>query len=270
MTGVLAVAGNVAHIRTSHPRKPSRAFVGGAAWHIAQGAARAGMAAAPIAVIGADLTAELSRQAADHLVLDHVRTEAGPSARFDLHYDADDQVHRVESHVGAAAALTVHVLSLAPRFRRWHVSCRRPLDPDTVLGALLHTPGVQVSVDFFASSAENLIPLTVAWLPATSGVFVNAAEHAILVGVISPDRLPLLVVTDGPRRAVCYRHGAVTATVTPPATTAADPTGAGDTLIGDFLAGCHAGHTDADALLRAVSAASEHIAAPRPDPGERG
>ena len=262
MADPLAVAGNIARVHTSHPRRGPRTFLGGAAWHITLAAARAGLAAVPVSVVGPDLATDVQQHASDRLVLDHVRTEPGPSAQFALRYDTRERLIGVDSQVGVAAHLTAHVLNLLPRFRRWHLCCRRPLDPAAVLDQLRQDPHAEATVDFFAPSAKEMIAAVAAALPATSGVFVNAAEHALLTDVIAPDRLAFLVVTDGPRQVSSYRYGVVTATITPPAIIVDDPTGAGDTLVGHLLAARSAGLTDAGALHRAVAAASAHIAAP--------
>ncbi|RSN45418.1 PfkB family carbohydrate kinase [Actinomadura sp. WAC 06369] len=99
-------------------------------------------------------------------------------------------------------------------------------------------------------------------LPFAQAVFVNTTEHQILTRHIDSVSLPAVLVSDGPKTAVLRRQGVQAATAVPPPITAQEVTGAGDTLVGTFLALTATGADDHDALTGAVTAASRRAASP--------
>ncbi|MER6381150.1 hypothetical protein [Streptomyces sp. NPDC001250] len=58
---------------------------------------------------------------------------------------------------------------------------------------------MRCSVDFFLSSADELIRAAASWLPHASWIFANAREHPLLDSVLDASGLAGIVVTDGPR-----------------------------------------------------------------------
>jgi sugar/nucleoside kinase (ribokinase family) len=260
----LDVIGNISVDHTRRPDGRTAVLLGGAALHTALAAHRAGASAAPVSVIGTDLAARLPgdpRLAG--LDFSAVAVANGPTARFDIDYDTSGHVSSLTVAYGVADGLTQHALDRIGRdpADAIHVCCRRPLDAAAVLSALAET-GRRFSLDFFVSSAEQMIAAAAPFLAEAAAVFVNAAEYALLADAVPSRRLRLVVVTDGPRPARLLRRGRLAAQARPPATDAVEVTGAGDTLAGTLLAALAAGTGDGTALRAAVTAASEHISAP--------
>jgi len=259
----LSVIGNISRDRTRYPDGRDSERAGGAALHVAIAAARAGTPAAPVSVIGDDLTDALDAFREPRLDLTALLTVPGPSASFTMEYDLDDRLVGMTAAYGVAEQLTAHAMAHIAQHPqdRYHVSCRRPLHAPTVLRALV-AHGVSFSVDFIVSSAEHMLAETAPLLPHTDVVFTNADEYRLLERHVDTGSLQTVIVTDGPQAARLLNHGHQILTVMPPATTPAEVTGAGDTLAGAFLAHRLTSHDDSTTLRAAVSAASAHTLAP--------
>ncbi len=259
--GTPGIIGNISRDLAAYPDGYATKLLGGAALHVALAAARAGLPAVPVAVIGTDLewiTADPRLAGVD---LSFVKVVPGDSCAFRLTYDEAGQVTSTTASFGVSAALTGHALSLLGTRRAWHVCCRRPLAAPLILDRLAATE-TPFSADFHLASAGRVIPAVLAALPRATAVFVNAAELVILSQAISLRDLRLVVVSDGPRPAVVLRRGQRAASATPPDVSAIEVTGAGDTLAGTFLAGMAHGLSDHDAIHVAVAAASEAVTRP--------
>lgn len=258
-----AVIGNISRDTVRHPGTPDRELLGGAALHIARAAAHAGLRSTPVAVIGHDLRALSADPRLNDLDLSAVAIEPGVSSRFTLIYDEHGQLLDVQSEANVAELLTDHALAWIAEHTaaHWHACCRTPLHVEPVLDALV-ARGQSFSTDFFSSSAPDLIPAAAPFLLDAEAVFVNATEHEILARHAPTGELRALIVTDGPRPALLYRHGRLAARTVPPATAPVEVTGAGDTLAGTLLAAWAAGLSDHDALRQAVAAATAHTAGP--------
>jgi sugar/nucleoside kinase (ribokinase family) len=259
----LSVIGNLSRDRTHYPNGYGAEQLGGAALYISLAAARGGVQAAPVSVIGPDLPDLPVDLHSPGLDLSALLTVAGPSASFRLDYDTDDQLIGMTAAYGVAERLTEHALDHITRHPcdRYHVCCRRPLDVPLVLRSLASS-GATFSVDFIVSSAERIVAEAAPWLPYAEVVFTNAAEYRLLEHVVDVGALRTAVITDGPRPARLLRHGQQVLMSMPPAVTPVEVTGAGDTLTGTFLAHRLNGHDDSSALRAAVSAASTHTLAP--------
>lgn len=257
----LGVIGNISRDVVSYPDGRRFALLGGAALHVALAASQAGLVAAPVAVIGDDLAPLMHDRRLATLELTSLKVVPEKSCTFHLSYDQDGQIAVAECDFGAAAQLTEHALSVLRFHDRYHVCCRRPLDVTLILNRLVSNSH-QFSVDFYLTSTEDLIPAAATVLPNASTVFVNIAEFHVLAAAIDPARLPAIVVSDGPRPVTLLRHGQVVTAVHPPRATAAEVTGAGDTLAGTFLAATERGLGDTDALQAAVRAATMAIRNP--------
>lgn len=124
--------------------------------------------------------------------------------------------------------------------------------------AELTAQGARFSVDFHLPSAGQLVPAAEPWLRKATTVFVNAEEYAILTAVTGRRPCGEVVVSDGPRNATVRWFGRPVHEIVPPRVPVRQITGAGDTLAGTYLA-CRA-HLllPAQALRRAVFAASMH------------
>lgn len=257
----LAVIGNISRDLAVYPDGRRFELLGGAALHVARAAARAGLASAPVSVIGTDLAWIRTDPRLADLDLTNVKVVPARSCAFTLTYTAAGNLARTSCSFGAAQALTSHCLTVIGNHDQYHVCCRRPLDVPAVLARLTHA-GLAYSVDFHLASARDMITASVPFLPQATAVFVNAAEFATLRARIDLGQIVRTVVSDGPRDAALLRHGQVTATVRPPAVSEAEVTGAGDTLAGAFLARTSLGADDGDALRAAVAAAARWIQEP--------
>ncbi len=257
----LAVIGNISRDLAVYPDGRRFELLGGAALHVARAAARAGIASAPVSVIGADLAWVRTDPRLAGLDFTNVKVVPGRSCAFTLTYTAAGNLARTGCSFGAARALTSHCLTVIGNYDQYHVCCRRPLDVPAVLVRLTHA-GLAYSVDFHLASARDMISASVPFLPQATAVFVNAAEFAALRARIDPGQLALTVVSNGPREATLLRYGQVTATVRPPATPEVEVTGAGDTLAGAFLAYTSLGGDDGNALRAAVGAAARSLREP--------
>lgn len=258
----LCVIGNISVDHSHYPDGRHHQRLGGAAWHIANAAADAGHLAHPVAVIGNDLPPLPTRAGLD---LGAVHTALGTSAVFHLTYDEHDQLISLDADHGVGMDhLTRHAQDhlSACTADLIHICCRTPLDALRLLPRALRRPFV--SIDFITSSIDRLLPAVLPWLPSTGAVFTSTDEHRLINRMCDISRLPLTVVTDGPRPAHVYRHGTLTASQTPPPTAAVEVSGAGDTITGTFLAHHARGASDADALHAAITAASAHITRLRP------
>jgi sugar/nucleoside kinase (ribokinase family) len=254
----LGVIGNISRDLAIYPGGIRAEMLGGAALHVALAAARAGLPAAPISVIGTDLDWIFSDRRLGEVNLRHVKVAPGRSCTFRLDYDEAGRLIGTGASFGVAAGLTAHALSLVGSHPACHVCCRRPLDASTVLLSLA-AAGIPYSIDFHLASADVIMPTARAALHDAVAVFVNAAEFAMLAQVTSPAAVRTVVVSDGPRPAKVIAHGQQVAAVKPPVTTVAEVTGAGDTLTGTFLAASARGLECQAALSEAVSAASEAV-----------
>jgi len=257
----LAVIGNISRDRSVYADGRQFELLGGAALHVARAASRAGLASAPVSVIGTDLGWIHADPRLADIDLTSVKTVADASCAFTLTYTAAGTLVRIDCSFGAAESLTSHCLAAIGQHSLHHVCCRRPLDVPAVLGRLARD-GLAFSTDFHLASAADLITAAVPFLPHAAAVFVNAAEFATLRTLSDPACLSAVVVSDGPGEVILFRHGHPTAAIRPPDSCPVEVTGAGDTLAGAFLAGMARGLSDGDALRAAVTAASQSIRAP--------
>ncbi|MDT0348121.1 carbohydrate kinase family protein [Pseudonocardia charpentierae] len=254
----LGVIGNISRDLTEYPGRPRRHLLGGAALYVALAAARAGMRAAPISVIGADLAAAMRTPLLEPLDLSGVAVTAKPSCRFSLRYSREHVLIDFAEEYGAAEDLTRHALVEAPRHEFVHVCCRRPLDPVPVLTALVDRRQ-RFSVDFVAASAADMIAATAALLPRADVVFTDAKEYDVLLRTVGASDLPAVTVTDGPGPVTLYEYGVLVARAPVRRVEAVEVTGAGDTFSGTFLASVLDGQSRRRALRRAVKAATARV-----------
>jgi len=257
----LAVLGNISRDLAIYPGGRQFELLGGAALHVAQAASRAGLAAAPVSVIGADLGWIRGDPRLAGLDLTSVKVVPGPSCAFTLTYTGAGKLAGIDCSFGAAESLTSHCLTAIGHHGQYHVCCRRPLGVRAVLGRLARA-GLIFSADFHIASARELISAAAPFLPQARVVFVNAAEFTTLTALTDPACLAAVVISDGPREVILIRHGDAAVTIRPPDTFAAEVTGAGDTLAGTFLASVARGLGDGDALRAAVAAAARSIRGP--------
>jgi len=233
-------------------------MLGGAALYVARAAARAGLATAPISVIGSDLGWIRGDPRLRGLDLSDVKEVPGQSCAFRIMYTSGGELTSVGCSYGVTESLTDHCLSVIGHHERYHVCCRRPLRVGAVLRRLA-TAGLTFTVDFHITSADELIRAAAPFLPDAVAIFVNATEFSILTTVLDPSRLATVVISDGPHEAVVLRQGRTAASIRPPWTLPVDVTGAGDTLAGTYLATVSRGLRHADALEAATVAASQSV-----------
>jgi sugar/nucleoside kinase (ribokinase family) len=254
----LGVVGNISRDTAEHPHRQHH-LLGGAALYIALAAARTGVTAAPIAVIGHDLAETLRDPQLTLLDLTDIAVVDQPTCQFHLSYDQHGTLLAVDAAYGAAQQLTAHALQRRRDFAHVHVCCRRPLDLPPVLAALVDRRQ-PFSVDFITASAEEMIEAAAPFLRHARIVFTDINEYALLTRAVAAEELRAVTVTDGPRPAVLYRHGQPAARTPIPQTEAVEVTGAGDTFTGTFLAATLHGAPDTVALSRAAHVATTRVA----------
>ncbi|MGW2088954.1 PfkB family carbohydrate kinase [Streptomyces sp. NPDC001880] len=259
----LDVIGNISRDLTRYPDHRGGSRLGGAALFLSLAAAKAGLRAVPVCVLGKDLAHLPEVPGLDTLDWSAQVQVDGMSTTFDLEYDLQGELIRVGTDYGVAEGLTEHALRHVDLYPRdtYHVCCRRPLDVAAVLDRLARN-GTDFSVDFFLPSAEEMIRAAARWLPKATTLFVNAAEYRLLEQVIDSGAVPEVVITDGPRAAVVHHFGRQVASAVPPPRPPREVSGAGDTLAGTFLAHRSQGATAAQALAEATAAAARYVAAP--------
>jgi sugar/nucleoside kinase (ribokinase family) len=258
---VLSVIGNISRDLAVYPGERRYELLGGAALHVARAASQAGLASAPVSVVGRDLAWIRADPRLASLDLTHVKVALGPSCAFRLTYSADGKLASTECSFGVAELLTAHCLTVIGHHDQHHVCCRRPLDVRTVLGRLV-SAGLTFSADFHLASASDLLRTAAPFLPGATVVFANAAEFATLSALMDVGRLAAVVVSDGSCQARLLRYGRVTATAQPAHTVPVEVTGAGDILAGTFLAARMRGLSDDGALCEGVTAATQSIRVP--------
>ncbi|GIF45228.1 carbohydrate kinase family protein [Actinoplanes xinjiangensis] len=253
----LGVIGNISRDTAEHPGH-QRHLLGGAALYIALAAARAGVTAAPISVIGHDLAETLRDPQLSLLDLTGIAIAEQPSCRFHLRYDRHGTLLAVDAAYGAAQQLTAHALQPRHACEHVHVCCRRPLDPGPVLTAFVERRQ-PFSVDFITASAADMIEASAPFLRHARVIFTDINEYALLTAAVPAEDLPAVTVTDGPRPAVLYRYGEVAALTPIQQAETVEVTGAGDTFTGTFLAATLHGDPDTIALRRATQAATTRV-----------
>ncbi|MEU3597144.1 PfkB family carbohydrate kinase [Streptomyces sp. NPDC006798] len=258
--GRLSVIGNISRDRPRYPDRAAHEQLGGAALLVALAAVRAGMPAAPVAVVGDDLAHLPGAVVLEGLDWTALGIQNGVSASFSLNYDTAGGLVSVVTEYGVAVQGTEHALRHVEAHLddAYHLCCRRPLDVARLLDVLVSRAG-RFSVDFFLPSAQELIPRAVPWLHSAAFVFVNLSEYRLLAEAVDISALPELVITDGPRGARVLVRGVPIAASSPPIPVDGEVTGAGDTLAGTYLARRHAGAEPDIALSAGVAAASAHI-----------
>ncbi|MFE0132351.1 PfkB family carbohydrate kinase [Streptomyces sp. NPDC059037] len=259
----LSVIGNISRDRTRYPDDRGGEQLGGASLLVSLAAARAGTAAAPIAVVGRDLQDLPGAVIVEGLDWSALHVSEDLSTAFTLDYDAQGQLLSVDAQYGASRAGTSHALDHIANHpgEVYHLCCRRPLRVSALLHAL-DSCSAQFSLDFFLPSAEQMMCEAAPWLTSATTVFVNAAEHRLLARVVAVADLPEVVITDGPSPVRVYRWGELAATTYPPDRVFGEVTGAGDTLAGTYLAHRTHGATPEIALPAAAAAAAAHVSAP--------
>lgn len=251
---VTGIIGNISRVRSIYPDGRTLEFLGGAAFHTSLAASRAGLDVAPISIIGGDLRRVIDRLILSRLDFSSVRMEDGVSSSFDITYGNEGELSSITCAYGVSSQLTKHALNEIGKYERLHVCCRHPLDVTTILGSVSEK---QFSIDFFVSSAREMIASAEKFLPLASSIFVNTAEYEVIQSVTDISVLNRIIVSNGRHAARLMCRGEVQAAALPPKVQTSEVTGAGDTLAGTFLALQAAGYDEAIALQEAVNAASE-------------
>lgn len=257
----LAVIGNISRVKSCYQGGRTCEFVGGGAFHVALASASAGILTSPISLVGTDLRWLWNVPLSSNLDLSFVDVLRGESSRFEITYDAEGAVKEIECRYGVATDLVLHARQLIGRHKQYHVCCRQPLSPEDVLADLVRTK-VSFSVDFYVSSAVEMIARCVPFLPHANACFFNSREYELLCNHLEPDCLECVVVSDGSRAVHIFRYGKQVARILPRAMTPLEVTGAGDTLAGTLIAAWWHGFDDVTAGRMAIDAATSSLAGP--------
>lgn len=257
----IAIIGNVSIVHSMYSDGRELTFVGGAAFHIGLAVAMNGTDVGIISLIGEDLAWIKSTDLPQGLDLQLVSVRTGLSSRFLINYGHDENVVGISSEYGVAADLTEHAISMIGRHKAYHICCRRPLSPSLILMALTRM-SIPFTVDFFVSSAGEMISDSLPYLSSAEAVFVNAREMAILSEKLDTQTLKCIVVSNGSQPLEVFRYGVCAATAIPRSVIAKEVTGAGDTIVGSFLSSWEQGLDDQSAAAGAVEFATSSLDAP--------
>ena len=136
------------------PRPGTMTVLGGAGLHVARAATAAGLAGAPVAVLGDDLVHLRDDPRFAALDWSGTRVEQGASASFTLSYHTDGELADVVADYGVAVGLTEHALARIQTRQddSYHVCCRHPLDVAATTRQLIDQ-SARFSLDFIVSSA---------------------------------------------------------------------------------------------------------------------
>ncbi len=276
MTWELAVAGTVCLDDITTPRGHAEALLGGSAVYFA-------LAAAPVTRVhlcggvGADCEA-LVHETLDGAGVELAGLEVldGPTRRWRAVHDfsrwttasedADEGAADLWSARLSAGALAAPVLFLGSMLPSQQLAVVRSGD-----WRLVGSDSMTVHIGADAATVRAVTE-------ASDILFLNRHELAALTGrpedqwrsaatsLLNRGRLRCVIVKAGPLGAACVTGDAIVRRQARPVEPVVDPTGAGDTLAGGFLAACAAAERDDDAfflhaldagLLRAAAAISD-------------
>src|SRR5579871_3160743 len=232
----LVVIGNISRDTVQYGNGPERTFFGGAGLNVAISAARAGLRPSLISTIGehdVSLLAHLNKD----IDTDWVSTVPDTTCHFHIHYDEDGVLQTIRSQFGAAEHLNSHVATLPVIKAHYHICCRAPLEPTSILSRLEEIQA-SYSLDFIISSiaghlqVERVRP----WLPSAQCVFVNRREYEVLASICDVRQLPRVVITAGRKPVVVLEYGTEVFRHECSFLRVHEVTGAGDVFAGTYLA----------------------------------
>src|ERR1700753_3841241 len=120
---LLGVVGNISRDTVTYPGGRVTEQRGGAALYLALAASRAGLTAAPAAVIGPDLAWITSDPRLSPIDFSLLKTVEGTSCAFSMAYDDAGQLASTTSTFGVSAELTCRAVSVLASRPAWHVCC---------------------------------------------------------------------------------------------------------------------------------------------------
>lgn len=252
----LAVVGNISKDTVWYGTQKKGPTFGGAGLNIALAIARAGKRPMLISVLG-DQDKSLLRDIGALIETSLVWVLPGETCRFEIWYSEQGTLARLTSNFGVSLSFDVYLQQLAPPPAHYHVCCRRPLDPDSLLARLVHHNN-SFSMDFIASSAREQIARCRLWLEQARYVFVNAQEFHILETLHDVRTIPMLLVTNGSDPVIVFRHGEEVARQQCAQREFYDVTGAGDIFAGTFLVNHLIEKKPLEEAISASIAAAQH------------
>lgn len=186
-----------------------------------------------MSVVGDDAL-DLLSQLEKKVDISLIKVSRGKTCRFDIQYLSDGTLQNVGCDFGVATGLTLHFQAIELPLAHYHVSCRRPLNPEQVLPRIVKS-NLSFSLDFILSSACQQIVRSEGWIRLAKYVFVNSQEVKILEGLYNIDDIQILIITSGSQPVRVLRLGHEILSQSCDNKVFYDVTGAGDVFIGTFL-----------------------------------
>jgi len=257
----LTIIGNTAFVTLKKASGRVVRTVGGSGFNIAAASSFVGVRPNLVTVVGSDFGVTSTEMLRSVCTFDGVRVEEGPTAKFQFRYSRDGGEPHITSRHGVARHSTEHAIASIAAPAWFHLSCRRPIDCAKVLTHIATASPIGISLDFILpSSQDNARRIGENWR-AIDLVFVNDSEFNRIQPILTRFGFHgTAVVTSGPAGARVYRHGEVVAAVEAVPTQEVDPSGAGDTFAGAYLAHMLRRRHLAECLANAASVAALTVA----------
>lgn len=234
MNNSLVVIGNISRDTSRYETSARFTTWGGSGLYIALAASCIGVSPRLIAVVGADALVLLDK-IKPWVDISQIRIMKGETCRFDISYLKDGELRSIDCKFGVAELINIYLQDLPLSPAHYHISCRAPLSAHLILERL-DSQGFPFSLDFILSSIKLQAPKVSRWIKDSKYVFLNLREFQIFQQEIDIAAIPLTIVTSGSGAIRVYRFGKELFRLYPDSSLFRDVTGAGDVLIGAFLA----------------------------------
>lgn len=245
----LVIVGNTSRDTVKYNDTERGTFWGGGGLNVAMAASYAGEIPKLVSVVGESDRGFVER-IGQYIDVSWVKLHNGPTCRFVLEYSQDGILNAVNCDFGVSPIITEHFLSLPVLPAHYHICCRTPLDSAAVLLRLVEK-GCSFSIDFMASSMPKQLETIRALVPRADCIFANESEYSILQQVIDKALIKMAVVTSGSRPISLLEYGKLVIEEFCPPAEFLDVTGAGDIIVGTFLANNIAGENLSVSIKRA-------------------
>jgi len=240
----LVVAGKLAIDELSFQGVPTRPILGGSAAHVAIAAATLGSKVAIVSSIGDDFPSKFIKMLeskdidlsgvvhrtgrSSHFWADF--TKEGTMSNYRLHFGVGNQLSFIQFNRLTMNAKAVHLGILPPYLQR-------------ALIRRVHGRGPLLSMTTIFHQAQTLRDEILPQLSSLDILFLNSKEATFLTGTGDTEqaiirlgqKVPLVVVTQGPNGCLVYHRGLIEHLDSYPVREI-DATGAGDSFAGAFLA----------------------------------
>lgn len=258
MSEDLIVVGNISLDNISYCGISKGSFWGGAGSYISASAAILGIRPKLISVVGRDALPLLAKME-DWVDISPIRVLGEKkTCYFDMRYSENGTLLDINCDFGAASSLSSYLQEVDLPLGHYHVSCRHPIDPKKIIYRI-YEKGFSFSLDFILSSAWQQMAKTAVWLQHAKYIFVNSQELEILWDIKNISSIHTLIVTSGSQPVRVFKFGHEVLRQDCSTVKFCDVTGAGDVLIGAFLASQLRGDDLQESLDKAICLAQKSL-----------